>query len=377
MSNQVRPSDPEKSDPENELRHLINQFDEQLVQSTVQQEVFRRIATFCEGVRDYQQHERYARPDDPPVLAQFGAARLLDYGSKTQSECGAPALIIPSLINRAYVLDLTEKRSLVRALSQRGVRPLLVDWGTPGDQEATYDLQAYITGPLQHFLNVTCEVSDQKPSITGYCMGGLLALSLAIRNPDRSSSLALLATPWDFHNGLGANLITLRALRPGLEVLLDQFGNLPVDVLQAMFASLDPALTELKFRSFAERDKNKERAQLFVALEDWVNDGVPLVAPVARECLFDWYLENAPMQGNWTIDGVVVSPDALPCPSLTVIPRNDHIVPPGSAEALADRLPNNERLNINAGHIGMVTGRYAKSALYEPLAKWIKSNQKG
>lgn len=370
----MRPDAQAKSDHENDLRQQINKIDDAVFQSSVQDEIFRRITAFCSGVNAYHHQVRLQRPDEPPVIANYGAARLLDYGLDNDFGDGVPILIVPSLINRAYVLDLTDDRSLVRSLSQQGLRPLLVDWGDPGDQEASYDLEAYISGPLQHFFEIACGISDQKPSIAGYCMGGLLALSLALRNSQRASSLALLATPWDFHSGLNANLITLHTLRPGLEILLDRCGNLPVDILQMMFASLEPSLTGLKFRDFATMDKHTDRANQFVALEDWVNDGVPLVAPVAKECLFDWYLDNAPHRGQWVIDGTAVSPDALRCPSLTVIPQNDHIVPPGSAQALADLLPDNERLIINAGHIGMVTGRHAKSTLYEPLAKWIKSN---
>ncbi len=259
-------------------------------------------------------------------------------------------------------------------LASRGLRPLLVDWGQPGKTEADYDLQAYITGPLQHFIDVASQLSSRQPSIVGYCMGGLLALALALRNPQQTTSLALLATPWNFQSQMDANLIALQSLRPGLEMLIDHIGNLPVDILQALFSSLNPSLTGEKFRQFALLNKTDDRAQHFIALEDWLNDGVPLVASVARECLFGWYLENTPYKGQWTIEGSPVLPEELHCPSLTAIPTNDHIVPPASAQALADVLPRNQPLYLQTGHIGMITGSHAKSALYEPLGKWIESH---
>ena len=42
-------------------------------------------------------------------------------------------------------------------------------------------------------------------------------------------------------------------------------------------------------------------AALFVALEDWLNDGVPLPAPVARQCLAGWYGRNEPGRLAWRI----------------------------------------------------------------------------
>ena len=44
---------------------------------------------------------------------------------------GVPALFVPSLVNRAYVLDLAPGHSMLRWLAGQGVRPLLLDWGWP------------------------------------------------------------------------------------------------------------------------------------------------------------------------------------------------------------------------------------------------------
>ena len=48
------------------------------------------------------------------MLWASGAVRLLDYGSGCR---GLPILVLPSLVNRAYVLDLLEERSLLRHLA--------------------------------------------------------------------------------------------------------------------------------------------------------------------------------------------------------------------------------------------------------------------
>ena len=130
--------------------------------------------------------------------------------------------------------------------------------------------------------------------LVGYCMGGLLALAAALRRPDRVAALGLLATPWDFHASPedAARSRSAAALLPALEPLMQATGTLPVDVIQALFAGLDPWGIPRKFRAFARLDPASPRAELFVALEDWLNDGVPLAAPVARETLGGWYGAN-------------------------------------------------------------------------------------
>ena len=40
-------------------------------------------------------------------------------------------------------------RSLVRYLAGQGMRPLVVDWGTPGEEERHFDLSDYIAARLE------------------------------------------------------------------------------------------------------------------------------------------------------------------------------------------------------------------------------------
>jgi poly(3-hydroxyalkanoate) synthetase len=199
-------------------------------------------------------------------------------------------------------------------------------------------------------------------------------LALALRRQDDLAGLALLATPWDFRAG-GAQGPMLETLATGLDSLLRAFGELPVDVLQALFAALDPGLAQRKFRHFAALDPDSAEAAHFVALEDWVNDGVPLAAAVARECLLGWYGENNPGHGHWRVAGQTVDPAALRMPALVAIPENDRIVPAASAQALGDAVAaavaDTRIIRPAAGHIGMVVGSRAESQLWRPLLNWL------
>ena len=337
----------------------------------VQAEAVRRMNAFADGVQRYQQSPPTERPPAPPVIWQKGSARLLDYGWPQSGATGPAILCIPSLINRAYILDLTEKRSLMRNLAARGLRPILMDWGTPDEIERGFDLTDYIGGYLGDALHQIAAETGVAVSVLGYCMGGNLALGLAALHPARIRALCLLATPWDFHAGHGAALPFLAVMRPGLEQLIDAVGVLPVDVLQALFNGLNPSLAGNKFRAFAGLTPATAKARAFVALEDWLNDGVPLAGPVARECLFEWYLGNTPGNATWRVGATIVDPAALTQPALVIVPDADYIVPPASAVPLARVLPHAKLRTVNAGHIGMVAGGRAKSILHTPVADWL------
>ncbi len=356
------------------LREDLGGVDPDAFAGAVDAEARRRPAAFADGVQAYRSHPRRDPPANPPAVWTEGSTRLLDYGAGTAKGAdGVPLVVVPSLINRAYILDLTEKRSLLRTLAGRGFRPFLVDWGPPGAIERAFTLSDYIAGRLERALDTAVDLAGRPAGVIGYCMGGLLALALAQRRPDRVAALALMGTPWDFHAGQGGKIRLLRAMAPQLIMMMEQFGVLPVDVLQAMFASLDPFLTPRKFQRFAALSRGSEKARHFVALEDWLNDGVPLAGPVARECLVGWYVENRPARGAWRIAGRPVLPAEVQARCLVMIPGKDHIVPPASAAPLADALPRAESRVLAAGHVGMVAGGRAATILYGPLARWLKA----
>ncbi|MBP0444783.1 alpha/beta hydrolase [Roseomonas sp. SSH11] len=338
-------------------------------------EVWRRLwredAALIRGIAAYRSHPWRRDLPDPPSLWSEGPARILDYGG-----AGPAALVIPSLINRATVLDLMPGHSMLRWLAGQGIRPLLLDWGSPGMPERGFTLTDWIAGRLERGIAAAAAATGGPLALVGYCMGGLLALAAAQRQPGLSRGLALLATPWDFHAGgpeVEARARGASSLLPALEPLMAAHAALPVDLIQLLFAGLDPFGIARKFRAFGRLDPTSPRAAHFVALEDWLNDGIPLPAPVARECLGGWYGANTPARGEWRVAGAPVTPAAWRGPAFLAIPRGDRIVPPESARALAAQLPGGAVLDVPAGHIGMAAGMKAETVLWRPLRDWVRA----
>jgi len=332
----------------------------------VDRETRRRLDLFFTGVERYRHHPYRRSLEDPPVVWAEGGSRLLDYGGS-----GRPVLFVPSLVNRAYILDLSAERSLLRWLAGQGLRPLMIDWGMPGERERRFTLTDYIAGRLDRALEATLAVTGRPVAMVGYCMGGMLATALALRRPRDVDALVLLATPWDFGGEAGANARAASAFVALYGPMLDVWGELPVDLLQAMFAQVDPLLALRKYAQFGRLAGTSSQAANFVALEDWLNDGIPLVAAVARDCLAGWYGRNDPARGEWLVAGLPVDPRAVRVPTLALVPANDRIVPPASALALAGAIPGCLTLTPPLGHIGMVVSAGAKKQVWGPLAEWL------
>ncbi len=327
-------------------------------------EVARQDRELIAGIAAYRRHPWRRDLPDPPILWSEGGSRLLDFGGIGP----VLLLLVPSLVNRASVLDLTPGWSLARFLVSQGLRVLLLDWGWPGEVERRFTLTDYIAGRLERAM----VAAGGRVVLAGYCMGGLLAVAAAQRRPDLVAALALLATPWDFHAADPKRAAELGRLAPLLEPAMAFAGVLPVDLLQVLFALLDPFSVAAKYRAFSRLNQDSDRARLFVALEDWLNDGVPLVASVARECLAGWYGANAPGRECWTIAGLAVTPAVLDLPCFVAVPALDRVVPPESARPLAAQIRGAVLHEPTAGHIGMVAGSQAEVALWRPLLAWLR-----
>jgi polyhydroxyalkanoate synthase len=315
-----------------------------------------RMARALQGLRAYQEAPRTPPPEPMPVLLEILGAKLRDYGGE-----GRPVLFAPSLINPPNILDLTEERSLLRWLSARGHRVLLLDWGL--DSKARSQLS--IADHVERILAPMIGTLDEPPALVGYCLGGTMAVGAAAITQVRS--VATIAAPWHFGGFPNKARALLGELWEEARPATKALGVLPMEVLQSAFWSLDPARTVSKFEAFAAMRAGSEEAQAFITLEDWANDGPPVSEAAARELLEGFFGEDLTGTGRWTISGRPVEPAALPCSLFNIVSAADRIVPAASAPSGGDRL------ELQQGHVGMVVGRQARPKLWEPLDAWLRS----
>lgn len=320
----------------------------------------------------------YARKEtNAPVIWKKGSARLLDYGQFCGQDIQNPkklVLFIPSLINRYYILDLEKERSFLKFLATQDIYPLVMDWGVPSVFEENFDCTDYITQILSPAIDFIAKFSAQPINLAGYCMGGVLALAATKLKPSKVASLALLATPWDFHCPEFSPFVLEKKWQSEITKQIDTQKALPAEFIQSLFYLTDPFLFEQKFRRYFNMEEGSRGAKDFVALEHWVNDGVPMTAGVAKDCLVGWVQENQLATGKWKIGNIKITPPQAKLPTFIVIPKNDNVVPFACAMPLATATPHAHIVSPSAGHVGMIVGSKAARELWLPYAEWLKSN---
>ena len=112
--------------------------------------------------------------------------RLLRF-SPARPKFATPVLLVPSLINRWYVLDLGPQRSLIEWLVAQGHDVFCIDWGTPGDEDRYLtwdDIAGRYIGRAVRIASRFGRTSDVH--LLGYCLGGTLAVTYAAAFPIES-----------------------------------------------------------------------------------------------------------------------------------------------------------------------------------------------
>jgi polyhydroxyalkanoate synthase subunit PhaC len=315
-----------------------------------------RLEAALRGLRAYQSAPRTAGLPTMPVLARVGRACIRDYGGS-----GAPVLFVPSLINPPDILDLDEQRSLLRWLRDQGVRPLLLDWGSPDESERDMS----VAGHVEQLLLPLLDSLNEPVALAGYCLGGTMAIAAAAVRP--VSRLVLLATPWRFGAYSPDTLAALADLWAHARSPAEAIGMFPMEVLQAAFWRLDPTRTVDKFIQFGALDPADPKAHSFVRLEDWANDGPPLTFGAARELFEGLFAQNLPERGGWQVAGRTVDASSLHIPTFEITSITDRIVPAATTPGIG------RRLDLELGHVGMIVGGRAREALWKPLAAWLSS----
>ncbi|MEG3164866.1 alpha/beta hydrolase [Sphingomonas sp. PB2P19] len=306
------------------------------------------------GLNAYQDAVREPPMPAMPVAAQVGRVTLRDYGGT-----GRPVVFVPSLINPPGILDLSAETSLLRWIATQGMRAFLVDWGTPTAQDRDLDLADHVDRLLVPLLAGLAT----PPVLVGYCLGGTLAIAAAASMP--VAAVATIAAPWHFAGYGEPARAALAAMWTAVEPAASALGLLPIEVLQTAFWQLDPGRTIAKYETFARMPADSPAARAFVRLEDWANTGAPLPYAAARTLFADCIATDRPGRGAWLIGDTIVDPLRLECPTVEFVSLTDRIVPAATAIGFADRR------DLALGHVGMIVGGRARTALWDPLVAWI------
>ncbi len=328
------------------------------------------------GIQMYQQHPYIPPQMEYDIIHQDGKMKILKpKGTSSEgTKATPPVLLVPSLINKSTILDIDENMSLLRWLNAGGANAYLLDWGdiTSGGDELT--MSSLITEQLTGAIRAVSAINGSPIDLIGYCMGGALCIGAASLPTAPVRRIVLLATPWDFHDDANIFAKNVRIWSRYVEPIINERGYLPSEWIQALFASYDPNGSVQKFTKFSTMDQDGSDAHLFIAVEDWLNDGVNLPKNIAHHCMNEWFMDNALLKNSWRLDSSNLNLENTNQEVLIVASNKDRLVPLSCAVSARRTLKNAKISTIEggAGHIGLVIGKAAIREVWSPIFEWLQ-----
>lgn len=333
-------------------------------------EAQRYLRRFAESLRTKATHgaEVYLEPEQQAVaptpselVLEVGGLRLHRYG--TEHEPGRPPIVLVySVINRPWILDLAEGSSLVAHLLERGLDVWMVEW-REGTREHADTLDEYVGPWLGQALSTVREQTGRRPVVLGQCIGGTLALIHAALEPESMAGLITLTTPI---SSTGSSILELwldARLFPA-EALVREHGFVPGKAIRGSIMAIKPYLELLKWKGFYENLHDDQVMAAWGPVDRWANDNPDVAGPLFLGFLDEVYREDRLIRGQSVVAGRKVDLSAVHCPVLNLVASEDWIVPPegasriselvGSAEASTEVLPG--------PHVGIILDPRARPA---------------
>jgi polyhydroxyalkanoate synthase len=295
-----------------------------------------------------------------------------------------PILLVFALINRPYIFDLRPGNSFVEYMLNQGHDVYLLDWGSPGPEDADLTFEDYALDYLPRVIRALKRHSGSPEfSVIGWCIGALLTTIYAAMRPnDGLRNMVTLTAPLDFSHKqeMGPFQRWLQAEYFNVDALLDQTGNMPGSLIDVGSKLLKPIENYLgnNLRLLDNLDDAKI-IEAWQAMNTWVTDDVPFAGAAYRQLIVEFYRENRLMAGTLKMRGEIVDVAKIKANLLNIIAEQDHIVPPCQSRGFLEQTgsADTRELRLKGGHIGIMAGSGARRQCWPQIDAWLAERSNG
>ncbi|MGB0833677.1 MAG: PHA/PHB synthase family protein [Psychrobium sp.] len=256
--------------------------------------------------------------------------QLIQYNATTDKVHKQPILITPPFINKYYILDLNERKSLVRWLVAQGYTVFIISWINPDASYRDKDFGDYMKrGPIAALDVVEKITKTNKVNMVGWCVGGTLLTTavayLRAKGDERVNSLTLFTTLLDFSEPGEVGVYLSDNNMPAIEQAAEEKGYFDGRILGLGFSMLRE---NNLFWSYFVNNYLKGKDPAPFDLLYWNSDPTNFPAAAFKQYLSSTYVSNRLKEaGGVTIDGVAIDLAKIDVPCYFLSTIADHIVP--------------------------------------------------
>ncbi len=299
--------------------------------------------------------------------------KLYHYKPLVKKVSPVPTLIVYALVNRQYMMDLQQNRSVVRGWLEQGLDVYIVDWGYPDKMDKYITMEDYIDGYINNAVDTVRQMSGQdKINLLGVCQGGTLCTIYAALYPEKIKNLVTMVAPIDFH--IDDGLLNIWSRHLNVDTMVDTYGVIPGDFMNVGFLMLKPFQLMLdKYMGLLNNIDNPEVVQDFVRMEKWIFDSPGQAGEAFRKFVKDLYQDNKLIKNEFELGGRKVNLKKITMPVLNVFAEQDHLVPPSSSKPLNKAVGSKDTdvISFPGGHIGIYVSSKSQKEVSPAVSKWL------
>jgi polyhydroxyalkanoate synthase len=297
-------------------------------------------------------------------------------------ESGDPVLLVTPLAAPATCFDLRRGCSLVEHFVDAGRRTYLVEYGQVSFKDRSLGMEHWIDEVVPAAIKaVSAHAGGRKVHVVGWSLGGIFSVLTAADNPDLPiASLTAIGSPFDV-----AQVPLVAPLRPLLNVEWIQrlglvtrgyqlLGGAPKPMVRWAFqvSSLQKLVT--KPLAIATHLDDTEFLAQIEAVDDFTANMIAYPGRTFGQLYHRMVRDNALRTGKLAFGDRVIEVAAVDKPTLVFAGAADGIAPVGSVKALVPLLTGAPEVRfeiVPGGHLGMLTGRAARTTTWRVLDEWI------
>ena len=255
---------------------------------------------------------------------------LIQYAPTTEETHTVPLLIAPPWINKFYILDLNERKSLIRWLVAQGFSVFVISWKNPEASKRSRDFHDYVTEGFYEAIDaILKETGEEQVNTVGYCIGGTMQATalahMAQTGDKRIKSATFFTAQADFRK---AGDLRIFADDWALDALKEEGersgGVINAQQMAGAFNMLRG--NELIWDYVVDNYYLGKEPSAFDLLY-WNADSTRMPATCHISYLRDFYRDNLLAEGKMELSGKALDLSKVEIPVYSVSARDDHIAP--------------------------------------------------
>ena len=302
-------------------------------------------------------------------------ARLYHYLPTGPKRYREPLLMIFSLMNKAFIVDLRPGSSMIEFLVKQGYDVYLLDWGIPGPEDAGMKLDDYVMDCMPRVVKQTLRYAGANElTMIGYCLGGLLSLCYAATHLTAPlKNLVTLTVPLDFSDNTLFN-DWLNPKNVNLSRILTAYGNIPGEFLDFGMRLKDPVPGFVtSYTGFFDKVLDDRAIESWLSMQKWMNEPIPFAGATFKQCAEELWGKNKLVKNELVLRNQRVDLSQIKLSYLNVLAERDTIVPSCQSTMALELVgsADKEQVVLPGGHIGLAVGRTAVKGLWPKLDSWL------